>query len=269
MFDDHLARWRLTPDGAPILTPRARLLPVRRDGEAAMLKIATEPEEAFGGVLMTWWAGRGAARVLAWDGIALLLERAEGPQSLIRWAQQGRDDEATRVLCDVIGALHAPRDKPAPDLVPLEVWFEALAPAAAHHGGRLAQAAASARDLLAAPREVGVLHGDVHHGNVLDFGPRGWLAIDPKRLCGERAFDFANLFCNPDMDDPVPAVATVPDRFARRLDIVTTQAGLDRRRLLQWILAWSGLSAAWILADGLSPEVDFRVADLALAALGQ
>lgn len=44
-----------------------------------------------------------------------------------------------------------------------------------------------------------VLHGDVHHGNVLNFGARGWLAIDPRGLVGERAFDHANLLCNPDV----------------------------------------------------------------------
>jgi len=37
-------------------------------------------------------------------------------------------------------------------------------------------------------------------------GPRGWLAIDPKGLCGERGFDFVNIFCNPDF-----ALATAPD----------------------------------------------------------
>jgi hypothetical protein len=28
---------------------------------------------------------------------------------------------------------------------------------------------------------------------------RSWLAIDPKALFGERAFEFANLFLNPDL----------------------------------------------------------------------
>ena len=44
----------------------------------------------------------------------------------------------------------------------------------------------SIRKLLAEPREVCALHGDLHHDNVLDFGPRGWLAIDPHALVGER-----------------------------------------------------------------------------------
>ncbi|MBX9592459.1 MAG: hypothetical protein K2X43_24495 [Hyphomonadaceae bacterium] len=108
-----------------------------------------------------------------------------------------------------------------------------------------------------------MLHGDIHHDNVLDFGARGWLVIDPKGLHGERGFDYANLFCNPETDIAV----TAPDRFARRLDIVTERAGLERKRLLQWILAWAGLSAAWWLSDGVHPEIDFRIAELAAAAL--
>ena len=40
MFDAHLRRWGLAPDGDPILTPSSRLLPVRRDGEPAMLATA-------------------------------------------------------------------------------------------------------------------------------------------------------------------------------------------------------------------------------------
>jgi streptomycin 6-kinase len=53
----------------------------------------------------------------------------------------------------------------------------------------------------------------------------------------------------------------------RRLEIVTAAARLDRRRLLQWILAWTGLSAAWYLSDGDPAAIDFQVATLAAAEL--
>ena len=46
--------------------------------------------------------------------------------------------------------------------------------------------AETAQALLADPRERSVLHGDLHHDNALDFGARGWRAIDPKGLIGER-----------------------------------------------------------------------------------
>jgi len=264
MFGEHLARWGLTPDGGPIVTRSSRLLPVRCRGVPAMLKIAVEAEEKFGGLLMAWWDGRGAARVLAHEGAALLLERAEGKASLADLARTGRDDEASRIICAVAAELHAPRARPPPDLIPLDRWFGDLGPAAAAHGGVLALSAAAARALLADPREVGVLHGDLHHGNVLDFGERGWLAIDPKRLAGERGFDHANLFCNPDRE-----TATAPDRFARRVEVVSGAAGLEPRRLLRWVLAWAGLSAAWLLQDGAPPETALDVAGLAAAELGR
>jgi streptomycin 6-kinase len=262
VFEDYLARWRLTPDGAPIATHSSDMLPVRRAGVPAMLKIAREAEERWGGLLMGWWDGDGAARVLAQEGSALLLERATGNRSLVGMARGGRDDEASRIICAVAARLHAPRDRPPPRLIPLPRWFAALEPAAARHGGILSLAAATARELLAEPQEVVVLHGDIHHGNVLDFGPRGWLAIDPKRLAGERGFDFANLFCNPDM-----AIARAPGRLARQASVVADAAGLDRRRLLSWILAWAGLSAAWYLEDGEPAELPLTVARLAAAEL--
>lgn len=267
VFAPFLARWGLVPDGDPISTHAARLLPVRCRGEAAMLRIAIIDEAKDGGVLLDWWDGRGAARVLAMAGDALLIERAQGTRSLSEYARNGRDDEATRIICDVTAELHAPRAKPLPDLIPLETWFAALWPAAAARGGAFVRSAEVARTLLADPRDVGVLHGDIHHDNILDFGARGWLAIDPNRLCGERGFDYANLFCNPDLSDPSPPVAVLAGIFQRRLARVAEHAKLERARLLQWILAWTGLSAAWYLDSGESAEIDLRVAELALAEI--
>ena len=256
----HLARWELVPDGEPIETPSSLLLAVRHNGVPAMLKVAREEEERRGGALMAWWDGNGAAKVLAWHGEALLLERAAGARSLIEMVASGQDDEASRILCDVAARLHAPRPGPSPELVPLTRWFEALAPAARTHGGLLAQADAVAQALLADPRAVVVLHGDIHHGNVLDGGERGWLAIDPKGLFGERTFDFVNILRNPDA-----AVALAPGRFDHQVEVLAAAASLERRRLLDWTLAFAGLSAAWHLADGTPADLDFAIAALAAA----
>jgi streptomycin 6-kinase len=263
MFENYLDRWRLEPDGEPITTATSRLLPVRRDGVPAMLKVATEPEERRGADTMTWWDGEGAAHVLAHEGDGLLMERAEGATSLEEMALSGHDDEATRIMCQVAARLHAPRMRPLPSsLVPLPEWFAALEPGAARHRGMLERAAATARHLLAEPRDIVVLHGDIHHANILDFGSRGWLAIDPKGLLGERAFDFVNILRNPTTE-----IALTPGRFSRQVTVLADAAGLNRTRLLQWTLAFTGLSAAWIFDDGDDPRLDLAVAELAAAEL--
>jgi len=256
VFDGYLARWDLLADGDPIATRSARLLPVRRGDRPAMLKIAIAAEERAGSELMIWWGGIGAAAVLAHDGDAVLLERGGG--SLL-----GQDDDtASRIACATLDLLQRPRAGHPPPLVPLDVWCRAIRTA---EGGALADSAAAWTTLLAAPRDVCVLHGDAHHGNILDFGPRGWLAIDPKGLIGERGFDYANLLCNPDH----PGV-TDQARFARQVAVISAAARLEPRRLMQWALAYAGLSAAWFIADGMADRAatPMTVARIAAQALG-
>jgi len=259
--------WQLTPDGEAIVTPAARLLPVRRGAMPAMLRVVTLDEAKRGSTLLDWWDGEGAALVYERDGDAILMERALGSQSLIAFARSNRDDDATNILCQTIATLHTPRGKPPPDLVPLHVWFAPLGAVAHAHGGLLARADTAAQALLADPRDILPLHGDVHHENVLDFGPRGWLAIDPHGVHGERGFDYANIFCNPDLGDAAIAIARDRAHFLRRLDIVTEHSGIERHRLLQWILAWCGLSATWFIEDGMSAEIDLAIAELTVAEL--
>ena len=266
IFKPWLARWRLAPDGKAISTHSSQLLPVRRDGVPAMLKIATIEEEVHGAHLMAWYGGDGAARVLAHDGPGLLLERLGGQRSLLDMERSRRGDAATKIICGVVAKLHAPRaHRPPATLYPMATWFRQLEPAAARLGGILAKSAAAARELLATPRDVLPLHGDIHHGNILDGDERGWLAIDPKGVLGERSFDYANLLFH-----PAAMVAREPGRLEQRIAIVARQANLDPSRLLKWILAYGGLKAVWTM-EREEPGQEAReltIAQMAASALG-
>ncbi len=103
-----------------------------------------------------------------------------------------------------------------------------------------------------------MLHGDLHHGNVLDFGERGWLAIDPKGLLGEAAFDYCNLLCNPSHER-----ALAPGRLERQFGVVVEATGTEAARLADWLVAWSALSSTWFALDD-----DPRLAESA-AAIGE
>jgi streptomycin 6-kinase len=162
----------------------------------------------------------------------------------------------------VLAQLHTSRGQAPAALPALSEWFESLRTAAEAGGGLFGIAAVAALDLLSSQQDIVVLHGDMHHGNVLDFGPRGWLAIDPKGLVGERYFDYANIFCNPDAE-----MATMPGRLSRQVRVIAEAARLERRRLLAWIVAWAGLSAAFNLDDGLPPNGALRMVELAAAEL--
>ena len=253
-----LRRWRLTPDGPPISTASSLLLPVIADGKPAMLKISRIEEEQRGSRLLALWNGKGAAVVYAIADDATLMERGGG-RSVRQLVEEGRDEEAVSIICRVAAGLHSSFTEPPEFLVPLRTWFRPLLEA----GGRsvaLRQAADAAASLLATSGEAVALHGDLHHDNVLEFGDRDWRAIDPKGLVGDRGFDFIHLLRNPDID-------AAPGLLERRSAQVAREAGLETRRLLSWLVAFSGLSAVWLEADGDDAEPDLALMRQAQALL--
>jgi len=259
-----LRRWRLRPDGDAMTTASSTLMPVRTsDGEPAMLKLAHTEEEIRGAHVLDALDGHGAARVLQRKAEAVLLERATGHRDLVRLVESGRDSEATRVICDAAMRIHAASDDvlgadDPPELLDLPTWFRHLF----EHADRLGPLHRRGADLAAAllddARDPVVLHGDLHHGNVLDFGEHGWLAIDPKGLIGEAAFDYCNLLCNPSHDR-----ALAPGRLERQLGVVVASTGVEPTRLAHWLVAWCALSSTWFALDD-----DPRLADSA-AAIGE
>ena len=245
-----LRRWHLRPDADPVTTASSTLIPVRTENdEPAMLKLAQTDEEARGADLLVALDGHGTARVLERDSSALLLERATGDRDLVRMVAASHDDDATRIICAAAGVIHeasaavlSAHDRP--ELIGLATWFRHLPANADALGPFHRRGADTAARLLADPREAVVLHGDLHHGNVLDFGDRGWLAIDPKGLFGEAAFDYCNLLCNPSHER-----ALAPGRLERQFGVVVEATGIEAARLADWLVAWSALSSTWFALD--------------------
>ncbi|WP_431220282.1 aminoglycoside phosphotransferase family protein [Leifsonia xyli] len=261
-------RWGLAADGPAFATEFSVLQPVSRGERGLFLKRATSAEERVGTDVLAWWEGRGAATVLARYGDAALLERASGVRDLAALSRSGPegDDEATRILCRTMLRLHEAGTPPRPDgLFSLRRWFRDLldGPHAGADAELFAQAGAVAEDLLADPVGDVVLHGDLHHGNVLDFRPGGWRAIDPKPLHGDPGFDVANILCNPDA-----STALVPGRLERTVAVIAAETSAPERRVLRWALAWGGLSATWSRQSGGDDTAALGVARRARERLG-
>jgi streptomycin 6-kinase len=235
--EERLRAWGAEPTGEVWTTGSSDLVAGRRDGVPVMLKVARIEEERRGGRLLAWWSLHGGLPVLEHDGDAVLMRRATGRRSLLALSEAGRDDEAEEVLAATAGALHAlPEPPESVGLVPLRTWFRALTDRP-QEDALLARAAGVARALLDEPGPVVALHGDLHHGNVLDLGDR-WAAIDPKGLVGHPAFDVANVFCNPTEERAVA-------RLDRRLGRLADRLRLEPEQLAAWVVAWCGLSVAW------------------------
>lgn len=248
------AAWGLVPERVLSRSPWALVAHVRRGGEALVLKLADpETDEVRGADLLAHFGGCGAVRLVARDGPASLIECAEPGTVLAALVAAGRDEEATRILCGVAQALHAAPAVavPCPTVEDLGRGFARfrthrrrgdLDPA------RVAQAAADYAALAAGQGPRVVLHGDLHHENILWDAERGWLAIDPKGVTGEPAFETAAALRNP-IRTGTPCAE--PAVMARRVDIMAGMLGLDRARILGWCAAQAVLAAIWSIEDGL------------------
>ena len=255
--------WQLKDDGDIFKTATSLLQPVIYKGIKAMLKIPFSAEEARGAFLMICWDGNGSAQILEHDKNALLMERAVGARSLKQMVIDGDEDKANKIVCDLVSKLHATGCKQIPELVPLPVWFRALRDRAEQYGGILANCNEIAGHLINSETDTVALHGDIHYDNILDSENQGWIAIDPKGLLGDRAFDYANIFCNPDF-----TTAASPVRLSKQVRLIAGEAALDPQNLLKWVIAWAGLSATWILGDGEDASLPLTVARIAVEELG-
>ncbi|MGD2069627.1 MAG: aminoglycoside phosphotransferase family protein, partial [Gemmatimonadota bacterium] len=122
----------------------------------------------------------------------------------------------------------------------------------------VARAAGRARDLVASTAETVLLHGDLHHGNVLRSGREGWLAVDPKGFVGDPAFEPGALIRNPGERLDGLTEAGLVGLLEERAALLSDALGLDPGRVLGWTFVQSVLAACWQVEDhdgGWEPAV--------------
>ena len=243
----YLSAWNLSNPKFLTQTLTSHIYTVTYDTETAILKLLSpsETEEQSGAVALRYFDGHGAVRLLHYDEGAHLLEYAAGDE-LVTLVERGEDENATRIIAQVIKQLHSvPQDGSHDGLFMLDRWFgelfnKAVADRRAGIESIYVRSASLAQRLLADQRDVRVLHGDIHHRNIRQSS-RGWLTFDPKGLIGERTYDCANTLCNPVM----PELVHNETRLLINAAILADTLALDLSRVLAFTYAYACLNASW------------------------
>lgn len=223
-------------------------------GEAVVLKLGFPDAELHTEIdALIVYNGQGAVQLLDADpesGI-LLLERLLPGNSLL----QLQDDElATSITAQIMRDLRriAPKGHSFPNVAK---WFEGFTRLrSTFEGGSgpfptelVDLGEALFGDLLTSMSEQVLLHGDLYHENILSAQRKTWLAIDPKGVIGEPAYETGAFLRN-----PLPDILEVdyPARLQRRrVDQLAEELAMDRQRILDWGIAQAVLSAWWSYED--------------------
>jgi streptomycin 6-kinase len=235
-------------DGTPVVV---KLVPPAYEG------IRTEP------TALRLAGGNGMVRLLAEDPDrgAFLLERAE-PGERLTEVHRTDDDAATRIGAEIGLRLHRPVPDAERAVFPtVEDWADdAFRKLRERHGGGTGSLPAAVvergerehAELVASSAPAVLLHGDLHHDNVLR-SRRGWLAIDPHGVLGEPAYEVGALLRNPPGFGARPGIRPVLDR---RVAILAEAYGVDRERVRAWGRAHNVVSLLWSDEDGDGVDTD-------------
>ncbi|MYW66517.1 phosphotransferase [Streptomyces sp. SID8379] len=246
------ALWDCVPDGDVLHGGVGVIVPVRRGGRPAAMKVSfPHPGNVHEPDAFQVWDGRGAVRLYerADDRYAMLLERA-GATTL---AQCGDPDEMMAVAGRISRRLAVPAPPELPRLRDSAGEWEAqLRKDDGELDHRMPIRVLDAA--LAAVRELGrnqpdtLVHGDLHARNILAADREPWLAVDPKGCAGDPAYDAgaalkAHMLLLVAEDDLDKAVR-------RSIDIFAEAAGLDRERVRRWCQLHAVQAAFWGMRHG-------------------
>jgi len=260
-------RWQLRT-GEVLATDANVVQRVQRvDGTPAVLKLSVPGASATANEV-------GALRALACAALvalvdhdpdrgATLLDEAVPGTSLVPLAIDD-DAGATSVAAAVMGALARPTPEGAsfPSVEPQSELFARATDGDLRHEaiaiGLVRDAAAGYAELVRTQTEPVLLHGDLHHGNILRHGRR-WLAIDPEGLVAEREYETAALMRNP--FTRFADIADLGAHLRRRASQLADELDLDRERIVRWAFGRTMVSVLWHLdAHGAVHEPWLRCA---------
>jgi streptomycin 6-kinase len=194
-------------------------------------------------------SGYGCVTLLATNSEygALLLKRIEPGHSLVSLVPT-RDRETVAIACEVMQALHqAPITATFPAV---GEWLATIDQAWDIPSDALQRARALKNDLLATSAPSVLLHGDLHHDNILASHQYSWVAIDPKGVLGEPAYEVGALLRNP------PTVIQGIDSrplIDQRLACFSQRLMIEPQRLRDWAYVQTVMAACWAVEDQLDP----------------
>ncbi|MFC4356242.1 aminoglycoside phosphotransferase family protein [Chryseomicrobium palamuruense] len=134
------------------------------------------------------------------------------------------------------------------ELPHINVWFEVLMNKTDHVPTNWLDTARAAQQRLNQLNQDTILHGDMHHENILWDETRGFTIIDPKGVIGHAYYDCVQFLFN--KNESV-------EEFAEKVKLLSDEYNFDQQELLDAIKALGMVYLLWAYEDK-DPEAKER-----------
>lgn len=173
------------------------------------------------------------------NGIQVL---ADIPGNQLSWNCNSTDE--LKAVGYLLAELH--QLKIAPLMIPLSQWCNELLNSPVRVLSEISVNIERCERLLATSPAATWLHGDLHHGNIIEHAKTQQLvAIDPKGIFGDPSFDICTFVRNhvpEQLNDEA-----LSDFLERRIRLIGDAAGYPTERAFAWAAAGNALSLVWDL----------------------
>jgi streptomycin 6-kinase len=250
IFEKYADLWELIPIGKTLETPTSILHFVSYKMQPAVLKLfKPNSDEKNSSRILAQYQGNGAVKVFRASEDAVLLERTNSARHLSDLVLENRDDQATNIFCEIAKKLHASQYETdiAEPVASLDRVFDSTAaddqiiPSETRRKARKIY-----RWLCDTQKSPVLLHGDLHHDNILYDDARGWLSIDPKGYIGEAEFEVAAFLKNPKHNRYFSDKNIINQRIA----VIIKSMNLNATRIILWSYCYYVISGIWSIEDG-------------------
>ncbi|MDD4410064.1 MAG: aminoglycoside phosphotransferase family protein [Candidatus Pacebacteria bacterium] len=248
-------KWNIKA-GEPFDLSYNYVVPVEfENGEKAVLKIGLPDDEEFltEAKALKIYDGDGIVRLYDFDveNMAMLIERVEPGQPLSELVD---DIQATKILAGVIKRLDRSFSDDV-DFPHVSNWmkgFKGYRERCYGSNGPLPldlieRAEILSDHLIISMKKEFLVHGDLHHDNVLKGVGGQWIAIDPKGIIAETEYECAVMLRNP--QSRIIQSKNLTELLKTRIIILSEELDVDPRRILDWGIVQTMLSAIWIEED--------------------
>lgn len=248
-IDYYSNKWQLTKLKFLNSSPTSHLLEAYQisSGSKVALKFAhSKAEIKSEAEALKFYDGVGCVRLLCLDEKNGVLLRSYAHPPYLKSFFPSKDEEAVLCAAGVIKKLHSKKIIQNDTYPTIADWLRSLKTHGVIQKRHIDRAKLLAKDLLNSSEQVVLLHGDLHHDNIMQTYDGEWIAIDPKGVVGEAAYEIGAFIRNP-MPELLKYNASAT--IERRIKLFSEYLDMDEERIRQWCYIQSVLSACFAIED--------------------